>query len=75
MRKTIIVWILRWVARLSRYSFYDSVNLTRAFDDVAASGVVVEGSGFVFDSGGRVMGLYVVEYKSDIMENRYGRYN
>lgn len=75
MRRSIILFLMRRLASAYRLRFYDSVNLTRAFDDVAQEGIVVRGTGFVFDTETGVSGLYLVDYKNDIMENRYGRYN
>ena len=75
MKRKIILFLLRALARASRTRFFESVDLKTAFEQVSEDGIVVNGHGFVFDSGDFVSGVYLVDYNVDIMENKYGRYN
>ena len=75
LKRTIILFLLRALARASHARFFERVDLKAAFEQVSEDGIVVNAHGFVFDSGDFVSGVYLVDYNIDILENRYGRYN
>jgi hypothetical protein len=64
------------LAGILNAKFREEINITAVAEDLYEQGVTMIGSGFVFASGmDRAVGIYIVNYRSNMEDNKYGRYN
>ena len=75
MRMKILAFLVKFIARSFNARYYNNVDLLRSFEQLEREGLSIHGSGFIVPGPLGASGLYFVEYKHSIMENRYGRYN
>lgn len=75
LKRKIILLLLRALARSSRSTFFENVDLKLALEQVADDGIAAKAHGFVFESKNLASGVYLIDYNLDILENKYGRYN
>jgi hypothetical protein len=76
MVESLIKRALRALASILNSKFHEQFDMTAAAEDLYAQGVTMLGSGFVFPTlPGHAVGVYIVHYKPNIEDNKYGRYN
>jgi len=71
----VIRYLLRTIARVINVNFHENFHMTEALISLYEDGMMARASGFVFDAGDEILGLYVIRYKSNITDNIGGRWN
>jgi hypothetical protein len=76
MLERLIKRALMALADILNSKFHDNFDMTASAEDLYSQGVTMISSGFVFPSGpDHAVGVYIVKYKPNIEDNKYGRYN
>jgi hypothetical protein len=67
---------IRALADILNAKFHEDFDMTSSAEELYSQGVTMLSSGFVFPSkSNHAVGVYIVRYKPNIEDNKYGRYN
>lgn len=75
MRAWIIRRMVLAIAGMFGSKVHEDFDLTESAEVLYGEGVLMMATGFVFADYDEAVGLYLIKYRPNMKENRYGRYN